>query len=252
MLRRHRLFVSNVDNLGASADLAILQHLDESQTEFLVELTPKTKADVKGGTLIEYNGRVRLLEVAQVPSQYRNEFYSIRKFSTFNTNKLGSGEASDDVTFSHKMLAACGSTSRRSRSSSIGIPTARNLTSSRTPRLVTPSPICLLDLIRIPIVPFQTTDAGEAVIQLETAMASAVQSFTRSGGLLVPRSRFVPVKSTSDLLLAQSEGLYSLKHGQLVVNPARPFGGVPVIKLGNEFARVSDYDKRCVEFLTTS
>ena len=31
-----------------------------------MEVTDKTRADVKGGTLIQYEGKLRLLEVAQV------------------------------------------------------------------------------------------------------------------------------------------------------------------------------------------
>ena len=33
---------------------------------FFSQVTDKTRADVKGGTLIQYGGRLRLLEVAQV------------------------------------------------------------------------------------------------------------------------------------------------------------------------------------------
>ena len=82
------IFVSNVDNLGADVDLRILGHLVESQTEFLMELTDKTKADVKGGTIIDYNGHVRLLEIAQVPKEHVEDFKSIRKFKYFNTNSV--------------------------------------------------------------------------------------------------------------------------------------------------------------------
>ena len=54
-----------------------------------MELTPKTRADVKGGTLIDYNGKARLLEIAQCPDkQAEAEFKSIKKFKTFNTNNL--------------------------------------------------------------------------------------------------------------------------------------------------------------------
>ena len=59
---------------------------DPKQPEFVMEVTDKTKADVKGlfcsnkslqdmstfglgGTLIEYEDRLMLLEIAQVPSQ---------------------------------------------------------------------------------------------------------------------------------------------------------------------------------------
>ena len=82
------VFVSNIDNLGATVDEKILQHVFESKTEFLMELTDKTKADVKGGTLINYDGHVRLLEIAQVPSQHVDDFKSIKKFKIFNTNNL--------------------------------------------------------------------------------------------------------------------------------------------------------------------
>lgn len=45
-----------------------------------MEVTDKTKADVKGGTLINYDGQVRLLEIAQVPSEHVEDFKSVRKF----------------------------------------------------------------------------------------------------------------------------------------------------------------------------
>lgn len=73
------IFVSNVDNLGATVDTRILQHMIDSQAEFLMEVTDKTKADVKGGTLIDYEGTVRLLEIAQVPSAHVEDFKSVRK-----------------------------------------------------------------------------------------------------------------------------------------------------------------------------
>jgi UTP--glucose-1-phosphate uridylyltransferase len=53
-----------------------------------MELTDKTKADVKGGTIIEYEGQVRLLEIAQVPSEHVEDFKSVRKFKYFNTNSV--------------------------------------------------------------------------------------------------------------------------------------------------------------------
>lgn len=51
----------------------------DSQAEFLMEVTDKTKADVKGGTIIDYEGQVRLLEIAQVPSEHVEDFKSVRK-----------------------------------------------------------------------------------------------------------------------------------------------------------------------------
>ena len=60
----------------------------ETGAEFIMEVTDKTKADIKGGTLIDYDGVIRLLEVAQVPSEHIEEFKSVRKFKIFNTNNL--------------------------------------------------------------------------------------------------------------------------------------------------------------------
>jgi UTP--glucose-1-phosphate uridylyltransferase len=74
------IFISNVDNLGAVVDLNIMQTMIDNQAEYVMEVTDKTKADVKGGTIIDYNGQVRLLEVAQVPKDHLDEFCSTRKF----------------------------------------------------------------------------------------------------------------------------------------------------------------------------
>ncbi|GFX71633.1 UTP--glucose-1-phosphate uridylyltransferase [Trichonephila clavipes] len=53
-----------------------------------MEVTDKTNADVKGGTLIQYEGKLRLLEIAQVPKDHVDEFKSVKKFKIFNTNNL--------------------------------------------------------------------------------------------------------------------------------------------------------------------
>ena len=92
---RKYCFVSNIDNLGAIVDLNILNYLIRSQNngssnpiEFLMEVTDKTPADIKGGTIITYENRLRLLEIAQVPKQHVEEFKSVKKFKVFNTNNL--------------------------------------------------------------------------------------------------------------------------------------------------------------------
>lgn len=63
-------------NPDGSVDEKILQHMIDSQAEFLMEVTDKTKADIKGGTLIDYEGSIRLLEIAQVPSEHVEDFKS--------------------------------------------------------------------------------------------------------------------------------------------------------------------------------
>lgn len=73
------MFVSNSDNLGAAVDINILNFLlnppiaGKAAPEFLMEVTDKTRADVKGGTLIQYEGKLRLLEIAQVPNNHVNK-----------------------------------------------------------------------------------------------------------------------------------------------------------------------------------
>ncbi|KDQ21911.1 hypothetical protein BOTBODRAFT_50439 [Botryobasidium botryosum FD-172 SS1] len=195
------LFVSNVDNLGADVDLRILNHLVESKAEFLMELTDKTKADVKGGTIIDYKGTVRLLEIAQVPSEHVEDFKSVRKFKYFNTNSVY-----------------------------IHLPALKRIMDNGGVEL---------DII----VNNKVADNGEPVIQLETAIGAAIKHFKGAHGVNVPRSRFLPVKSCSDLLLITSD-LYSLEHGKLVMNPNRMFAQTPVVKLGDTFKKLVNFQKR--------
>jgi len=195
------LFVSNSDNLGAVVDQSILQYMIDNQSEFIMEVTDKTKADVKGGTLIDYDGSMRLLEIAQVPSEHTEDFKSVRKFKIFNTNNLW-----------------------------INLKALKRVMDNAEMEL---------EIIVNP----KVTDDGHAVIQLETAAGAAIKHFKNAHGINVPRSRFLPVKSCSDLLLIKSD-IYSLEHGELVLNENRMFGTTPVIKLGDHFKKIQQFQKR--------
>ncbi|KAI9352552.1 UTP--glucose-1-phosphate uridylyltransferase family [Zopfochytrium polystomum] len=195
------LFISNVDNLGATVDTNLLGHFASSGAEFVMEVTDKTKADIKGGTLIDYNGQVRLLEIAQVPSEHTDDFKSIKKFKIFNTNNLW-----------------------------VSIKAIK--------RLIEDSAFSMEIIENV-----KTTDGGEKVIQLETAVGAAIKHFNGAHGVNVPRSRFLPVKSTSDLFLITSD-LYALHHGLLVMNPKRHFQTVPLVKLGDHFKKVNQFLSR--------
>ena len=86
---REILFVSNADNLGAVPDSAIAHYMLQNDIPFIMEMTPKTPADIKGGTLYEDpEGKLHLLELAQVPKNHVDEFCSTRKFTVFNTNNI--------------------------------------------------------------------------------------------------------------------------------------------------------------------
>jgi UTP--glucose-1-phosphate uridylyltransferase len=52
---RKYCFMSNIDNMGATVDLNILTQCIQNKNEFIMEVTEKTRADVKGGTLIQVN-----------------------------------------------------------------------------------------------------------------------------------------------------------------------------------------------------
>ena len=83
------VFLANADNLGALVDLAILAHMEKTKLDFLMEVTAKTMADVKGGTLVQTDhGNIKLLELAQVPPAHLRDFESVSTFKIFNTNNL--------------------------------------------------------------------------------------------------------------------------------------------------------------------
>ncbi|KAK7084533.1 UTP--glucose-1-phosphate uridylyltransferase [Halocaridina rubra] len=204
--RKEYVFISNIDNLGATVDLNILNFLlggeAAGQCEFLMEVTDKTRADVKGGTLIQYEDKLRLLEIAQVPKDHVDDFKSVKTFKIFNTNnlwiKLGAIE---------QILNE-------------GIMDMEVITNNKT------------------------LDNGLNIIQLEQAVGAAVKCFSGAHGINVPRSRFLPVKKTDDLLLVMSN-LYSLQQGSLTMSHLRMFDTTPLVKLGpNHFGRVKDFLKR--------
>ncbi|KAJ8442212.1 hypothetical protein Cgig2_005152 [Carnegiea gigantea] len=175
------VFVANSDNLGAI-------------------VTPKTLADVKGGTLISYEGKVQLLEIAQVPDAHVNEFKSIEKFKIFNTNNLW-----------------------------INLNAIKRLVEA--------------DALKMEIIPNPKEVNGVKVLQLETAAGAAIRFFDKAIGINGPRSRFLPVKATSDLLLVQSD-LYTVVDGFVTRNPERANPANPSIELGPEFKKVKDFLSR--------
>ena len=195
------LFVANADNLGASVDLKILNLMYTSQTPFIMEATDRTRADVKGGTLVHTpDHTLSLLEIAQVSEEHLEEFKSIKKFKIFNTNNIWLNLKSLKEKIEHQALT---------------------LNVIVNTKIVEHLPI----------------------IQLETAIGSAISSFEKSLSVNVPRDRFLPVKKTDDLLLVQSN-LFLIKDGVLVRNPDRQFNGLPLIRLGENFKTVEEYSRR--------
>ncbi|CAI9763503.1 unnamed protein product [Fraxinus pennsylvanica] len=99
------------------------------------------------------------------------------------------------------------------------------------------------DALKMEIIPNPKEVDGIRVLQLETAAGAAIKFFDRAIGINVPRSRFLPVKATSDLLLVQSD-LYTLSDGFVTRNPARTNPANPSIELGPEFKKVANFLSR--------
>lgn len=176
----------------------LLGDTNEKHIEFVMEVTDKTRADVKGGTLINYENKLRLLEIAQVPKEHVDDFKSVKTFKFFNTNNIWAKLDSIERVLNERTLN--------------------------------------MEII----VNNKTLENGVRVIQLETAVGAAMKCF-EGIGINVPRSRFLPVKKTSDLLLVMSN-LYSLRSGSLAMSPQRMFPTTPLVKLGeNHFSKVKEF-----------
>ncbi|MEC8678581.1 MAG: UTP--glucose-1-phosphate uridylyltransferase, partial [Candidatus Margulisiibacteriota bacterium] len=185
------IFISNADNLAASLDNKIISYLSASECPFLIELTPKTSADVKGGTLINYDGNLKLWEIAQVADDQHDMFMNQ---PYFNTNNIW-----------------------------VSVSGLKTVIESNQLRL---------DLIQN-----KKSARDGAFIQMEYAMGSAIQSFPGAMGMIVPRTRFFPVKRTSDLLLLMSDFCTWNSSGQLVWDETRQ----PSISLGEPFNNIDDF-----------
>ena len=196
-------FVSNSDNLGASLDLKLLQYFADSNKSFLMEVCERTPSDKKGGHLAQRNGRLILRESAQCPDSDIEAFQNISLHRFFNTNNLWIR-----LDRLKQALDANGGF--------IPLPMIKN---SKTvdPRNKKSTP----------------------VFQLETAMGAAIECFDDAGAIVVPRSRFAPVKTTSDLLALRSDA-YVVTSDFCVSLVPECNGVPPTIDLDSEHYKLVD------------
>ena len=163
--------VSNSDNLGASPDPAMMGWFAASGAPYAAEVCRRTEADVKGGHLVvrRSDRRLVLRETAQTSAEDRDAAGDISRHRYFHTNSLW-----------FDLLAL--RTTLATRNGVLGLPLIRNT------KTVDP------------------TDASSTeVIQIETAMGAAIEVFDGAQAIEVDRSRFLPVKTTNDLLLLRSD-----------------------------------------------
>ena len=75
--------------------------------------------------------------------------------------------------------------------------------------------------------------------QLETAMGAGIECFPGARAVNVPRSRFFPVKTTSDLFLLRSDAIAVDEHGNVALAPERQ-GNTPVVDLDSKLYKLVD------------
>ncbi len=207
------LFVSNSDNLGATLDPGLLAWFAESNQPFVMEVTTRTAADRKGGHLARRvsDDRFLLRESAQCPDSDMDAFQDIDLHRYFNTNNLWLR-----LDYLAEALQANGG------------------------------------LLPLPVIKNKKTvdprdKKSPAVFQLETAMGAAIECFEGSGAVVVPRTRFAPVKTTSDLLALRSDAYVISEDGRAELAPERK--GVPpeIILDGDHFKLVDQLDTALVD-----
>lgn len=203
-------FVSNADNLGATLDLSILGWMRAENIPFVMEVADRTEADRKGGHLARRrdDGQLVLREIAQCPPDETDEFQDVARYRYFNTNTLWV----DLRALAHALDAGGGV---------LELPMIRNEKYAD---------------------PADTT--SPRVVQLETAMGAAISVFEGARALRVPRERFIPVKTTGDLLALASD-LYTLDEDDVLrAAPGRTPGDLPISLDPRWYGRIDQLEER--------
>merc|ERR1719229_1356448 len=181
-------------------DLKLLTYFVQSKAPFMMEVATRTDADKKGGHLAKDNktGGLLLRESAQCPEEDEKAFQDVGKYKFFNTNNLWVDLVALKAIFDK-------------HGGAIPLPVMKN------PKTVDPR-----------------EKSSTPVLQLETAMGAAISCFEGATAVVIPRERFAPVKTTSDLLALRSDAYELTKDFRIVL--ARSRAGVPPsIKLDGRY-----------------
>jgi UTP--glucose-1-phosphate uridylyltransferase len=197
----HYAMISNSDNTGATFDPRIAEHIASQEIPFLMEVVEGTEAERKGGHIARRraDGQLILRETAQTPKEDEESFRDYRHWRYYNTNSLWV-----DLRALEQNLERSGG------------------------------------VLELPlIVNRKTVDPRDSsstpVLQLESAMGAAIGSFKGASLLCVPRTRFVPVKTTDDLLVLRSD-VYRLS-GEMLVEPQAK---LPYVELDSKYYKLLD------------
>jgi UTP--glucose-1-phosphate uridylyltransferase len=201
--------ISNSDNLGASVDHRIAAHMAREQIPFLMEVVVGTRADRKGGHIAQRlaDGQLVLRELAQTPAEDSESFRDYKHWRYYNTNSLWV-----DLNALRERLTTGGGLE-------LPVITNRKTVDPRKPE-------------------------SPRVLQLESAMGAAIASFPEAQVLVVPRMRFVPVKTNDDLLLLRSDA-YTIRDEFRVEPYPGLEGNLPFVSLDKEFyGMLDDFEAR--------
>jgi UTP--glucose-1-phosphate uridylyltransferase len=205
-------FMSNSDNLGAVLEPRILAWMASEGLPYVCEVTERTEADRKGGHIAasKETGGLILRETAQTPDEDMDAFTDVDRHPYFHVNNLWV-----DLRALDRLL--------RERDGVIGLPMIVN------EKTVDPS-----------------DSSTPPVYQLETAMGAAIGVFQGARAIRVPRSRFVPVKKTSDLLVLRSDAYVLGEDARIELAAGRD--AAPLVELDDDhFKLLADFDARFPE-----
>lgn len=205
-----QVFVSNADNLGAVPDARVAGWFATSGAPFAIEAVRRTAADRKGGHFARRKNdqRIILRETAQTLPEDKKALADLDRHRFASTNNLWFNLAE-----MKQMLTV--------RQGVLGLPLIRNVKNLDPADPSTPE-----------------------VIQIETAMGAAIETFEGAQTIEVGRDRFVPVKTTDDLLVLRSDTYRVGSDFVLSLDG----DAVPLVTLDPEFYRyVREFDKRFPE-----
>ncbi|MBO3088881.1 UTP--glucose-1-phosphate uridylyltransferase [Cellulomonas dongxiuzhuiae] len=198
--------VSNSDNLGATPDARVAGWFAATGAPFAAEVALRTPADRKGGHLVvrREDRRIVLRETAQTAPEDAAAAADIETHRYFNTNNLWL-----DLEAVAAELARTGGV--------LDLPLIRN------EKNVDP-----------------TDKTSPKVVQIESAMGAAIEVFDGAAVLGVGRERFLPVKTTNDLLVLRSDVYEEDAAHRLVAVAEAPFVDLDPA----HYALVGEFDAR--------
>ena len=199
--------VCNGDNLGTAPNPRIAGWFAASGAPYAAEVCRRTVNDRKGGHLAirKSDGQLILRDTAQTSEEEMHYFTDEHRHPFFHTNNLWF-----DLVVLRQALTE--------RDSVLGLPMIRN------EKTVDPA-----------------DKTSPKVIQIESAMGTAVEVFEGATAICVGRDRFLPVKTTNELLLLRSD-LYDLDEDYRLV--AATDRAVKVDLDGEFYKLVGDFEER--------